>query len=157
VGIVTTSSETTFAHPPESIYDLVSNPANWTKTYPGGPLIRNLPNELPLRVGDMWDEADPDPERDRVFTWQLAIAMRPTLFVFNSVGRLGHDSHGNGGVAGRMTIEYHFTQPEEGRTLFTRTMTIEAYKHAPLPDGFFRMVNPAHIDAYHAAVARELG
>ncbi len=35
-------------------------------------------------------------------------------------------------------------------------MTIEAYKHAPLSDGFFRMVNPAHIDAYHAAVAREL-
>ena len=35
-------------------------------------------------------------------------------------------------------------------------MTIEAYKHAPLPDGYFRMVNPAHIDAYHAAIAREL-
>ena len=35
-------------------------------------------------------------------------------------------------------------------------MTIEAYKHAPLSDGFFRMVNPAHIDAYHAAIAREL-
>ena len=55
-----------------------------------------------------------------------------------------------------MTIEYHFTQPGEGDTLFTRTMTIEAYRHAPLTDGFFRMVNPAHIDAYHAAVAREL-
>ncbi len=26
-------------------------------------------------------------------------------------------------------------------------MTIETYKHAPLTDGFFRMVNPAHIDA----------
>jgi hypothetical protein len=35
-------------------------------------------------------------------------------------------------------------------------MTIEAYRHAPLTDGFFRMVNPSHIDAYHAAVAREL-
>ncbi|MDT5017216.1 MAG: hypothetical protein QOD39_3376, partial [Mycobacterium sp.] len=42
-------------------------------------------------------------------------------------------------------------------TLFPRTMTVEAYKHAPLPDGFFRMVNPANIDAYHAAIARELG
>ena len=82
--------------------------------------------------------------------------MRPSLFVFSSVGRLGHDSQGDGGLEGRMTIEYHFTRPGEGQTLFTRTMTIEAYRHAPLSDGFFRMVNPANIDAYHAAVAREL-
>ena len=37
-----------------------------------------------------------------------------------------------------------------------RTMTVEAFKDSPLPDGFFRTVNPAHIDAYHQAVAREL-
>jgi hypothetical protein len=54
------------------------------------------------------------------------------------------------------TVQYHFTQPGEGITLFTRTMTIEAYKHAPLPDAFFRTVNPANIDAYHAAIVREL-
>jgi hypothetical protein len=36
-------------------------------------------------------------------------------------------------------------------------MTIEAYKHAPLPDQFFQQANPAKIDAYHEAVARELG
>jgi hypothetical protein len=47
-------------------------------------------------------------------------------------------------------------QPGDAITLFTRTMTIEAYKDAPLPDGFFRTVNPSNIDAYHAAVAREL-
>jgi hypothetical protein len=91
-----------------------------------------------------------------VFTWQLAIAARPTLFVFSSVGRLGHDSEGNGGLEGRMTIEYHFTRPEEGRTLFTRTVTIETSKSASLTDGFFRLVDPTYIDSYHAAVAREL-
>jgi hypothetical protein len=157
MGIVTTSSETAFCQSPEAIYDFVTNPANWTKTYPGGPDIRNLPDRLPLQVGDTWDEAHPDPTKDRVFTWQLAMAVRPSLFVFSSVGRLGHDTGGNGGLEGRMTIEYHFNRPGEDVTLFTRTMTIEAYKHAPLTDGFFRMVNPAHIDAYHAAVARELG
>ncbi len=41
-------------------------------------------------------------------------------------------------------------------TLFSRTMTIEAYKDAPLPDQLFQQANPARIDAYHAAVAREL-
>ena len=35
-------------------------------------------------------------------------------------------------------------------------MTIEAFRDAPLSDTVFRIVNPAHIDAYHAAVAREL-
>lgn len=156
MGIVTTSSETAFSQPPEIVYDFVTNPANWNKTYPGGPDNRNLPDHLPLRVGDTWDEAHPDPEKDRVFTWQVAMAVRPSLFVFSSVGRLGHNSQGDVGLEGRMTIQYHFTRPGDGVTLFTRTMTIEAYKHAPLPDGFFRMVNPAHIDAYHAAVAREL-
>ena len=55
-----------------------------------------------------------------------------------------------------MTIEYPFTRPEPDRTLFTRTMTIDTYRHAPLTDGYSRMVNPAHIDAHHEAVAREL-
>ncbi|MGE2724581.1 SRPBCC family protein [Mycolicibacterium pulveris] len=154
MGIVTTTSETTFDQPPEVIYDFVTNPANWTKTYPGSAHIGGLPAGLPLKVGDTWTESGPDD--DRIFTWHLAIAMRPTMWVFNSVGRLGHDADGDGGMEGRITVQYHFTRPGNDVTLFTRTMTIEAYKHAPLPDGFFRTVNPAHIDAYHAAVAREL-
>lgn len=154
LGIVTTTSETAFTHRPETIYDFVTNPANWTKTYPGSAHIGGLPETLPLKVGDTWTESGPD--GNRIFTWHLAIAMRPTMWVFNSVGRLGHDADGNGGMEGRITVHYHFTQPGEDITLFTRTMTIEAYKHAPLPDGFFRTVNPAHIDAYHAAVAKEL-
>lgn len=154
LGIVTTSSETAFNHAPETIYDFVTNPANWTKTYPGSAHIEGLPDRFPLEVGDTWAEAGPDGER--IFTWHLAMAVRPTLWVFNSVGRLGHDRAGNGGMAGRITVQYHFTTPAEGLTLFTRTMTVEAYKHAPMPDGFFRMVNPAKIDDYHAAIAREL-
>jgi len=59
----------------------------------------------------------PDPAKDRVFTWQLAMAVRPSLFVFSSVGRLGHDSQGNGGLEGRMTIEYHFNRPGDNVTV----------------------------------------
>ena len=43
-----------------------------------------------------------------------------------------------------------------GPAPISRTMTIEAYKESPLPDALFRVVNPANIDKYHAAVAREL-
>jgi hypothetical protein len=154
LGIVTTTSETAFTQSAETVYDFVTNPENWTKTYPGSAHIANLP-ELPLKVGDTWDEAGPD--GDRIFSWHLAIAMRPTMFVFNSVGRLGHDRDGNGGLEGRITVAYHFTRPGQDITLFSRTMTIEAYKHAPLPDQLFQQANPARIDAYHEAVARELG
>jgi hypothetical protein len=59
-------------------------------------------------------------------------------------------------MEGRMTISYHFTRPGGNTTLFTRSMTIEASKDVPLPDGFFRIVNPARIDEYHAAIAQHL-
>ncbi|QEN13701.1 SRPBCC family protein [Mycolicibacterium sp. ELW1] len=153
MGIVTTSSETAFSQSPETIYDFVTNPANWTKTYPGSNYVGKL-DTLPLAVGDTWEEGGPD--GDRIFTWHLAIAVRPKLWVFTSVGRLGHDRDGNGGMDGRITVQYHFTTPGADITLFTRTMTIEAPKDAPMPDGFFRIVNPANIDRYHAAIAREL-
>ena len=154
MGIVTSTSETAFTQSPEAVYDFVTNPANWTKTYPGSAHIGKLP-ELPLKVGDTWEEAGKD--GDRIFSWQLAIADRPTLFMFTSVGRLGHDADGNGGLQGQITVSYRFTRPGQDITLFSRTMTIEAYKHAPLPDQLFQQANPANIDAYHAAVARELG
>ena len=154
MGIVTTSSETAFARPPETIYDFVTNPANTDDDYPGSAHITDLPDELPLKVGDTWQESGPD--GDRVFTWHLAIAMRPRLWMFTSVGRLGHDCDGNGGMEGRITVQYQFTRPGEEITLFTRAMTIEAYQHAPLPDALLQQVNPAKIDAYHAAIAREL-
>jgi hypothetical protein len=154
LGTVTSTSETAFTQSAETVYDFVTNPENWTKTYPGSAHIANLP-ELPLKVGDTWDETGPD--GDRIFTWQLAIAVRPTIFEFSSVGRLGHFPDGNGGMEGRITVSYRFTRPGRDITLFSRTMTIEAHKHAPLPDQLFQQVNPAKIDAYHAAVARELG
>ena len=154
MGIVTTSSETAFAYPAEVIYDFVTDPCNWTKTYPGSAHVGNVSNDMPLKIGDTRTEAGAG--GDKVYTWHLAIAMRPTMWVFNSVGNLGHDQAGGGGMPGRITVQYHFTQPGQNITLFTRTMTIEAYKDAPLPDELFRIVNPANIDRYHAAIAREL-
>ena len=46
MGIVTTTSETAFNHPPEVVYDFVTNPANWTKTYPGSAHVGDLPDRL---------------------------------------------------------------------------------------------------------------
>jgi hypothetical protein len=108
LGIVTTSSDTAYSHAPEVIYDFVTDPANWTKTYPGSNYVGRLEN-LPLQVGDTWEEGGAD--SDRIFTWQLAMAVRPRHWVFTSVGRLGHDRDGNGGMDGRITVDYQFTRP----------------------------------------------
>jgi hypothetical protein len=48
LGIVTTSSETAFCQSPDMIYDFVTNPVNWTKTYPHSTNIGGLPDTLPL-------------------------------------------------------------------------------------------------------------
>ena len=153
MGIATTTSETAFTQTAQEVYDFVTNPGNWPKTYPISRSVGSVPHQLPLKVGDIWTEGGP---RGEFYTWQLALATPPKLWVFTSVGKLGHDKEGNGGVEGRITVQYHFSQPAPGTTLFSRTMTVEAYRDAPLPDELFTIMNPAHIDQYHAAVAREL-
>lgn len=35
MGIITMVAEAAFEHSAEKVYDFVSNPANWVKTYPG--------------------------------------------------------------------------------------------------------------------------
>jgi hypothetical protein len=86
--------------------------------------------------------------------------VRPTLFVFTSLGRLGHDRddpHGlKSGLDGRITVQYRFSRPGQDITPFARTITIEARKDTPLPDPLFQQANPASIDEYHEAIAREL-
>ena len=97
MGIVTTTSETAFTQSPEEIYDFVTNPANWTKTYPGSEHVGKVPEKLPL------ESATRGPKPARMDP-HLHLASRdrdaPKLWVFNSVGNLGHDSDGNGGMPG---------------------------------------------------------
>jgi hypothetical protein len=106
MGIVTTTSETAFTQTPEEVYAFITNPANWPKTYPGSMHIEGLPDRMPLEVGDTWMEGG---EGQGLFTWHLAMAMPPRLWVFNSVGRLGTDADGNGGMEGRIAVQYHLT------------------------------------------------
>ena len=56
---VTLVSETAFNHPPEKIYDFVSNPQNWVKTYPGSTHEEGLEPNKTLKVGDTWTETGP--------------------------------------------------------------------------------------------------
>ena len=152
MGTITVSSETAFNLPPEKVYDFVSDPRNWPKVYPGSSHVTGV-DTFPLQVGDEWNEgAVPN-----VFTWRLITSVRPTKWVFQSVGLLGHDPAVKGsGFVGLMTIAYTFSTPGDGVTLFHRQMSLEMPKRAAMPEGMTKVFEPRLIDAYHDAVARAL-
>ena len=152
MGTLTVSSETAFTQTPEQVYDFVTDPRNWPKAYPGSSHIVGVAN-LPLQVGDEWNEGAPP----RVFTWRLITAARPTKWVFQSVGLLGHDPENPGtGFVGLMTVAYSFSTPGDGVTLFHRQMSMELPKRATMPEGMIAAFEPQRIDSYHDAVARLL-
>lgn len=56
MGILATSSETTFPQSPEDLDDFVTDPRNWPLTYPGSGAIEDI-DTVPLQVGDVWSES----------------------------------------------------------------------------------------------------
>jgi hypothetical protein len=167
MGIIATSSETTFSQSPEELYDFVTDPRNWPKTYPGSAGIEGI-ETLPLQVGDVWSEAGTLDDLECRYTWRLVTAERPWRFEFRSVGMLAHDpGDHSGGFEGITTISYTFTRSGAASspggssappvTLFARSMTTEVPKHGRMPPQVVAAHEPVAIDAYHDAVAAALG
>jgi hypothetical protein len=158
MGKFSITSETAFAHPAEVIFDFVSNPANWGRTYSGsGGVHEHL--ILPLKFGDTWTEKVSLPPNMYYSTWTLITVERPRKFVFqqkNDIART--DEQGTGSVQGFTTISYTF-EPDVGQgvTLSTRNLTCELPKGVGIPDDLLTVCcRPDGIDRYHAAVEREL-
>ena len=64
MGFFSIQSETAFSYPAEVIYDFVSNPDNWGRTYKGsGGMKEGEKLDLPLKVGDVWTEKGTDDVR----------------------------------------------------------------------------------------------
>lgn len=153
MGIVTMVAETAFPQSAEQVYDFVSDPANWVKTYPGSEDEEGLPHDMPLKVGDGWVETGPRGER---YSWQVAVADRPTLWVCNTVGPLGFEADGSGGVDGRIEIRYRFFRPGGDVTVFERTYITESRPGSVLPDIFLTSMNPVHAETYFEGIRKEL-
>jgi hypothetical protein len=153
MGIITMIAEKAFNHSAEKVYDFVSNPANWVKTYPGSEHEEGLPKEGALKVGDTWTETGPRGER---YSWRVAMAVRPTLWMCNTTGRLGHEADGSGGYEGRIVMQYRFLRPGSDITVFQRSYQTETYAGSVLPDVFFTSMNPVHAETYFAGIEREL-
>ena len=159
MGRITIESETVFSRPAEEIYDFVSNPANWGRTYQGsGGLHNNAQLQLPLKFGDQWTEAVPLKENTYVATWTLITAMRPHKWVFQQVNGIGAHAEGKGdspGVEGTTTISYFF-EPNvgEGKTLFRRKIEYDLPKGVDIAPDLLVASGPGGIDRYHAAIER---
>lgn len=157
MGSFTATSQTLFKHSAEAVYDFASNPHNWPKTYKGSHAIAD-PLPFPLKVGDRWTEivklSDTFSCRS---SWTLITAERPRKWVIQQIDDIGQPTDGGTGVAGITTISYVFEPIADGTTLFTRTLHCELPKGARIPDELLvARAQPAGIDAYHAAIAREL-
>ena len=154
MATVTLVSESAFTQSAEEVYDFVSNPANWVKTYPGSTHEEGLPENKALKVGDTWTETGPSGDH---YSWKVSMTNRPTLWVCETTDRMGHDGSGKGGFEGRIEIRYRFSQPTEGVTIFQRTYITETYPGTPpLPDIFYTSQNPKHAEVYFAGIRREL-
>jgi hypothetical protein len=158
MGVMSVTSETIFNYPPDIIYDFVSNPANWGRTYKGSagvPIEEKL--SLPLKVGDVWTEKVALPENTYHPKWVLETADRSRKFAFRSVNGIAVDVDGSGGVEGYCWITYTFTKAGHGLTLFTRNLTCELEKGVEVPDDLWlAMSRPSGIDKYHAAIEKLL-
>ena len=145
MAIVTTANETAFTQSAEQVYDFVSNPANWPQAYPGSVHEEGLTQASPLKIGDTWVETGP---RGELYSWHVAIAVRPRVWVCSTFGPIGHDQDGSSGVEGRITVQYRFLRPGGDITLFQRTMVVETYKESPMPDSVFASMNPTQSEIY---------
>ncbi|MDP9090253.1 MAG: SRPBCC family protein [Pseudomonadota bacterium] len=157
MGSFTAESQTLLHHPAEAIYDFVSNPHNWPKTYKGSAGIADALT-WPLKVGDSWTELIKVSETFSCrSSWTLIIAERPRKWAIQQVDRIGEQADGTGGVDGITTIVYSFQQLSERVTIFHRSLTTELPRGVRIPDELLIVRGqPAGIDGYHDAVAREL-
>lgn len=158
MGVISVTSETIFNYPPEIIYDFVSNPSNWGRTYAGSsglPPGQNL--SLPLKVGDVWTEKVALPKNTYHPKWVLEIADRGRKFAFRQVNNVAAGEDGSGGVSGYCWITYTFMKAGHGLTLFTRNLTCELEKVVDVPDDLMlAMSRPSGIDKYHDAIKKLL-
>lgn len=157
MGYFMSSSQTVLSHLAEDVYDFVSNPNNWSKTYEGSHGIADR-IKTPLDVGDVWTEVvQPSNTFSCRSTWKLITAERPRKWVFQQIDDIGAAADGTGGVDGITTISYTFEPASEGQTLFIRTLCCELPRGVRIPDQLLiARAQPAGIDNYHDAVAREL-
>jgi hypothetical protein len=154
MGLITTVGETSYRQTREQLYDFVTDPKNWPLTYPGSTGVTGIDGSL--KFGDVWEETATLEGVDSRYEWRVITANRPSLWTFQSVGRIAQAPDGSGGFEGLITISYAFTDLGDSHTLFRRSLTCETPKGVPIQPEVLLAFEPFFIDEYHAAVAKHL-
>lgn len=110
MGRNTAFASTVLPYSREQVYDFVSNPHNWPRTYKGsGGIQQHL--ELPLKIGDKWTEKVSLAKKTYYSEWTSITAIRPSKLLFEQVNGIGAINEAlEGEVAGTTKIEYPFDE-----------------------------------------------
>lgn len=164
MGVCTATSTSLIPFTPEQVYDFITNPHNWPKTYKGNAGMQQDLN-IPIKLGEEWIETVGLGENRYYSKWNLKTAIRPSKWIFLQTNGIGAtDKACTDGHEGTTEIAYHLEKSEidvKGTKvpgcLFRRTLTIDLPRGTQIPDDLLAVcMKTAGIEAYHDAVAREL-
>lgn len=164
MGVCAATSTSLIPFKRELVYNFITNPHNWPKTYKGSAgMQKNL--SLPIKVGETWVETVGLGNNTYYSKWTLTTAIEPVQWIFlQTNGIAATDANITDGHDGTTEIAYHLEKAEvevDGKkvegTLFKRTLTINLPRGGTIPDDLLAVcMRTAGIEGYHDAVTREL-
>ncbi|CEJ82562.1 hypothetical protein VHEMI02621 [[Torrubiella] hemipterigena] len=164
MGICSATGSTVIPYTREQVYDFITNPHNWPKTYKGsGGIQQTLPT--PLQLGDQWTEKVVLGPNTYYARWTLITAVKPWKWTFlQENGICATDEAITDGYPGTTEIAYVLEPTKlevDGKTIegcvFKRTLTMDQPRGSCIPDDMLAIcMKSAGIEGYHDAVAREL-
>ncbi|CZT23300.1 uncharacterized protein RCC_09011 [Ramularia collo-cygni] len=164
MGVCTATSTSFIPFTPEQVYDFITNPHNWPKTYKGSAGMQQDLN-IPIQPGEEWVETVRLGDNIYYSKWNLKTAIKPMKWVFLQTNGIGAtDKSCSNGHDGITEIAYHLERSEidvDGKRvqgcLFRRTLTIDLPRGTSIPDDLLAVcMKTAGIEGYHDAVIREL-
>lgn len=164
MGVCAATSTSLIPFTPEQVYDFITNPHNWPKTYKGSAGMQEG-LDIPIQLGQEWTETVGLGNNRYYSKWNLKTAIRPVKWIFLQTNGIGAtDKAISDGHEGTTEIAYHLEKAEidvggkkvQG-TLFRRTLTMDLPRGTSIPDDLLAVcMKTAGIEGYHDAVAREL-
>lgn len=164
MGVSVATSTSLLHFTPEQVYDFITNPVNWNKTYASSAgMQQNL--KIPLQIGDTWVETVSLSNNKYYAKWELKMAIKPFKWVFLQTDGIGATNDScTDGHAGTTEIAYHLEKTDisaDGKTipgcLFRRSLTLDLPRGTSIPDDLLAVcMKTAGIEGYRDGVAREL-
>jgi hypothetical protein len=164
MGVCSATSTSLLQFSAEQVYDFITNPHNWPRTYKGSAGMQQNLN-IPIQLGEEWVETVGLGDNKYYSKWTLKTAIRPFKWIFFQTNGIGAtDKSCSDGTDGTTEIAYYLEKAEievDGKRmsgcLFKRTLTIDLPRGERIPDDLLAVcMSTAGIEGYQDAVAKEL-